>query len=84
MALHRRGLQPHRRLYAPDGNRECNESGGKGGATSIGGLLPVALGVLLTEGWIGAWFHARRRARTSFMPFRSAFPLSSLFLDSRN
>lgn len=84
MALHRPGLQPHRRLYAPDVYRGATRVVARGGATSIGGLLPVALVVLLTEGWIGARFHARRStwtawdARASFMLLRSAFPLSSI------
>lgn len=86
------GLQPHRRLYAPDGYRSATRVVAKGGATSIGGLLPVALVVLLTEGWIGAWFHARRstwtacdaatRARILCSCVRHF--LSRLFLDSRN
>jgi len=40
-----------------------------GGATSIGGLLPVVLAMLLTEGWIGARSHAHRSAasRTGHM-----------------
>jgi len=35
---------------------------------SIGGLLPVVLAMLLTGGWIGARFHARRKNRTTAAP----------------
>lgn len=62
MALHRRELQSHRRLCAPDGYRGTARVVAKGGATSIGELLPVALVVLSTEGWISARFHARGSA----------------------
>lgn len=62
MALHRRELQPHRWLCAPDGYRGATRVVAGGGATSIGGLLPVVLAMFLMEGWIGARFHARRSA----------------------
>ncbi|KYM77694.1 hypothetical protein ALC53_11704 [Atta colombica] len=62
MALHRRELQPHRRLCAPDGYRDAMRVVAEGGAMSIGGLLPVVLAMPLTGGWIGARFHARRTA----------------------
>lgn len=95
MALHRRELQSYRRLCAPDGYRGATRVVAGGGATSIGGLLPVALAMLLTEGWIGARFHARRSAaprtghmrrddaRAIFMLLRSAFPLV-IFSGPRN
>lgn len=69
MALHRRELQPYRRLCAPDGYRGATRVVAGGGATSIGGLLPVVLAMLLTEGWIGARFYAHRSAapRTGHM-----------------
>lgn len=61
MALHRWELQPHRRLCEPDGYRVAARVVVGGGATSIGGLLPVrSLGAHGTEGWIGAKSRARK------------------------
>lgn len=93
MALHRRGLQPHRRLYAPDGYRECNKSGGKRRSdvdrrVATGSLswcfwrrVGSARGSMRVE---AHGPHAACDARASFMLLRSAFPLSRLFLDSWN